>query len=199
MEPEEADDVRRLLEYPEGTAGSLMTPVPIILPPEASVADALAAIRREDISPALAAMVYVTRPPMETPTGRYLGLVHFQELLRSAPPEQVGKLVDTDLEPVEDMADVQEVSRVLATYDLTAVPIINDEKRLVGTVTVDDVLDHLLPDDWRDHDDDTPVMTRKGLGSRSRTGRIGTGKTRLRSLRTGRKGNGQDSEEVTRD
>ncbi|MGO3153006.1 MAG: magnesium transporter MgtE N-terminal domain-containing protein [Galactobacter sp.] len=167
MEPEEADDVRRLLEYPEGTAGSLMTPVPIILPPEASVADALAAIRREDISPALAAIVYVTRPPLETPTGRYLGLVHFQELLRAAPPEQVGKLVDTDLKPVGDLDDIQEVSRVLASYDLTAVPVINEEKRLVGTVTVDDVLDHLLPDDWRDHSDDAPIRARTRPSPRS--------------------------------
>lgn len=153
MEPEEAEDVRRLLEYEENTAGSLMTPVPVILPPEASVAEALAAVRREEISPALAATVFVCRPPLETPTGRYLGLVHFQELLRSAPPEPVGKLVDSDLDPVSDLADVAEVSRTLATYDLTSVPIVNDEGRLVGAVTVDDVLDHLLPDDWRSHED----------------------------------------------
>jgi CBS domain-containing protein len=136
---------------------------------------------------------------METPTGRYLGLVHFQELLRSAPPEQVGKLVDTDLEPVEDMADVQEVSRVLATYDLTAVPIINGEKRLVGTVTVDDVLDHLLPDDWRDHGDDTPVTAQVRPAARSRGGRSTTAQTRLRTLRTGKGGNRKDSKEVKRD
>lgn len=157
MEPEEAEDVRRLLEYEENTAGSMMTPVPIILPPEATVAEALASVRREEISPALAATVYVCRPPLETPTGRYLGLVHFQELLRSAPPEQVGKLVDTDLEPLSDYASVEEVSRMLASYDLTSAPVVNDEGRLVGSVTVDDVLDHLLPDDWRTHDDDQPV------------------------------------------
>ncbi|RKW71965.1 magnesium transporter [Galactobacter caseinivorans] len=157
MEPEEAEDVRRLLEYEENTAGSMMTPVPIILPPEATVAEALASVRREEISPALAATVYVCRPPLETPTGRYLGLVHFQELLRSAPPEQVGKLVDTDLEPLSDYANVQEVSRMLASYDLTSAPVVNEEGRLVGSVTVDDVLDHLLPDDWRTHDDDQPV------------------------------------------
>lgn len=169
MEPEEADDVRRLLEYEEDTAGSMMTPVPVILPPEATVAEALASIRREDISPALASTVYVCRPPLETPTGRYVGLVHFQELLRSAPPEQLGKLVDTDLEPVSDLADVQEVSRVLASYDLTAAPVVNSEGRLVGAVTVDDVLDHLLPDDWRTHDD-LPVRTAR-TNLRRTTGR----------------------------
>jgi len=157
MEPDEAEDVRRLLEYEENTAGSMMTPVPVILPPEATVAEALAAVRREEISPALAATVFVCRPPLETPTGRYLGLVHIQELLRSAPPEPVGKLVDKDLEPLSDFASVQEVSRLLATYDLTSAPIVNEEGRLVGAVTVDDVLDHLLPDDWRSHDDDAPV------------------------------------------
>lgn len=165
MEPEEAEDVRRLLQYEEDTAGSMMTPVPVILPPEASVAEALASIRREDISTALASTVYVCRPPLETPTGRYVGLVHFQELLRSAPPEQIGKLVDTDLEPLSDLADVEEVSRVLASYDLTAAPVVNAEGRLVGAVTVDDVLDHLLPDDWRTHDDDLPTRgsSRAGL------------------------------------
>ncbi|WP_394162393.1 magnesium transporter MgtE N-terminal domain-containing protein [Galactobacter valiniphilus] len=157
MEPEDAEDVRRLLEYEENTAGSMMTPVPVILPPEATVAEALASVRREEISPALAATVYVCRPPLETPTGRYLGLVHIQELLRSAPPEPVGKLVDKDLEPLSDLADVQEVSRMLATYDLTSAPVVNDEGRLVGAVTVDDVLDHLLPDDWRSHEDDAVV------------------------------------------
>ncbi|RII42612.1 magnesium transporter [Galactobacter valiniphilus] len=167
MEPEDAEDVRRLLEYEENTAGSMMTPVPVILPPEATVAEALASVRREEISPALAATVYVCRPPLETPTGRYLGLVHIQELLRSAPPEPVGKLVDKDLEPLSDLADVQEVSRMLATYDLTSAPVVNDEGRLVGAVTVDDVLDHLLPDDWRSHEDDAVVRP--------------TGRTNLRS------------------
>ena len=173
MEPEEAEDVRRLLEYEENTAGSMMTPVPIILPPEATVAEALASVRREEISPALAATVYVCRPPLETPTGRYLGLVHIQELLRSAPPEQVGKLVDNDLEPLSDLADVQEVSRMLATYDLTSAPVINAEGRLVGAVTVDDVLDQLLPDDWRTHEDDAPVRATSRTNLRPKGGKRG--------------------------
>ncbi len=157
MEPEDARDVRRLLEYAEGTAGSMMTPVPVILSPEATVAEALAAVRREELSPALASTVYVARPPLETPTGRYLGAVHIQALLRTPPPESLGNILDTHLEPISDMADVPEVARTLATYNLTSLGVVNSAGRLVGAVTVDDVLDHLLPDDWRTHDHHDPT------------------------------------------
>ena len=104
MEPEDAEDVRRLLEYEEGTAGSLMTPVPVILPPEATVAEAMATIRQQEISPALASLVIVARPPLETPTGRFLGVVHFQRLLRYPPPEAIGNIMDKDLEAVSDLS-----------------------------------------------------------------------------------------------
>lgn len=157
MEPEEADDVRRLLQYDEGTAGSIMTPVPVVLPPEATVADALAHVRREELSPALASAVFICRPPLETPTGRYLGTVHIQQLLRSAPPEQLGSIVDKGLEPVSDLAAVNEVAHSMAQYNLNSLAVVNEDGRLVGAVTVDDLLDHLLPDDWRTHDDAPPL------------------------------------------
>ncbi|KNC20056.1 magnesium transporter [Arthrobacter sp. RIT-PI-e] len=152
MEPEDAEDVRRLLEYEEDTAGSLMTTVPVILPPEATVAEALAHVRREELTPALASSIFVCRPPLETPTGRYLGVVHIQQLLRYPPPEPLGNIIDTDLEAVGDQGNVSDVSRMLATYNLNSLPVVNSDGRLVGAVTVDDVLDHLLPDDWRAQD-----------------------------------------------
>jgi Mg/Co/Ni transporter MgtE len=163
MEPEGAEDVRRLLEYDEDTAGGLMTPVPVILPPEATVAEALAHVRREELSPALASSIFIARPPLETPTGRFLGVVHIQQLLRYPPPEPLGNLVDKTLEPVSDQAHISEVARTLATYNLNSLPVVNSDGRLVGAVTVDDVLDHLLPDDWRAHEDDVPI---RKLGGR---------------------------------
>ncbi|MEH0108135.1 CBS domain-containing protein [Tersicoccus sp. MR15.9] len=173
MEPEDAEDVRRLLQYEEGTAGSMMTPIPVILPPEATVAEALAHVRREDISPALASAVFVTRPPLETPTGRFLGVVHIQQLLRYPPPEALGNLVDKNLEPVTDHTSIVEVSRTLASYNLNSLPVVNDAGRLVGAVTVDDVLDALLPQDWRSHDD-PPVPSRAPtVGSTRIGGRLG--------------------------
>jgi len=149
MEPEEAQDVRRLMTYGEFTAGGLMTPEPIILAPDDTVATALARVRVEDITPALAAMVYVCRSPLEAPTGRFLGAVHIQRLLREPPSLYVSGLVDTELEPLRPEAHVSTVSRYFATYNLVCAPVVNEDRQLLGAVTVDDVLDAMLPDDWR--------------------------------------------------
>jgi len=154
MEPEEAEDVRMLLRYGPDTAGGLMTPEPIILSADATVAEALALIRRHELHPALAAAVFVTLPPFETPTGRLLGVVHFQRMLRYPPHERLGAILDDTLEPVSVTASAAEVARMLASYDLVSLPVVDAAHRLVGAVSIDDVLDYLLPDDWRTHDAD---------------------------------------------
>jgi Mg/Co/Ni transporter MgtE len=152
MQPEEADPVRRLLVYQPGTAGSVMTSEPIVLPPDATVAEALARIREPQLSPAVAAQVFVARPPMATPTGRYLGTVHFQRLLREAPAELLGGVVDNGIDPLRPDTPLPDITRWMATYNLVSVAVVDENDRLVGAVTVDDVLDHLLPRDWRDRD-----------------------------------------------
>ncbi len=149
MEPEDARDVRRLLTYPQATAGGLMTPEPVILASDATVADALALLRVEEIAPALAAMAFVVRPPLDAPTGRFVGGVHIQRLLREPPSEMAARFVDPHLVPLAPDADIAFVSRYFATYDLVCAPVVDEDQRLLGAVTVDDVLDHLLPDDWR--------------------------------------------------
>ncbi|MFF2952228.1 magnesium transporter MgtE N-terminal domain-containing protein [Kitasatospora sp. NPDC057965] len=150
MEPDEAEPVRRLLTYEENTAGGLMTTEPIVLEPDATVAEALARVRVSDHKPALAAQVFVCRPPNETPTGKYLGTVHFQRLLREPPYTLVGSLVDDDLDPLPPDTPLSLITSYLATYNMVAAPVVDDADHLVGAVTVDDVLDHLLPEDWRE-------------------------------------------------
>jgi CBS domain-containing protein len=158
MEPDEASKVSQLLEYQAGTAGSVMTSEPIIMPPDATVAEALARIREPQLSPAVAAGVFVTRPPMATPTGRYLGVVHFQRLLREPPSSLLGGVVDNDIDPLDPTTTLAEITRRMATYNLVCMPVVDPTDRLVGAVTVDDVLDHLLPPDWRDRDHSEPVI-----------------------------------------
>jgi len=154
MEPEEARDVRRLLAYDERTAGGLMTTEPIILGPEATVATALAHARRRDINPALATMIFVVRPPLETPTGRFLGVVHLQRALREPPHEPLGNFLDNDVEAVTPGDSIAKVTRLLATYNSTALPVLDRDRRLLGAISVDDVLDNLLPEGWRDAEDE---------------------------------------------
>ncbi|MGW0531741.1 magnesium transporter MgtE N-terminal domain-containing protein [Streptomyces sp. NPDC003032] len=150
MQPDDAADVRRLMAYEERTAGGLMTTEPIVLRPDATVADALARVRKEDLSPALAAQVYVCRPPDETPTGKYLGTVHFQRLLRDPPYTLVGSILDDDLQPLAPGATLPTVAGFFAAYDMVAAPVVDEGGALLGAVTVDDVLDHMLPEDWRE-------------------------------------------------
>jgi Mg/Co/Ni transporter MgtE len=149
MEPDEAESVRQLLAYSEDTAGGIMTSEPVIVAPDATIAEALARVREPELTPALASQVYVCRPPSATPTGRYLGLAHIQRLLREPPSSLVSGVLD-DLEPMRPTATLPEIARYFATYNLVAAPVVDAQGRLVGAVSVDDVLDHLLPDDWRE-------------------------------------------------
>ncbi len=153
MQPEDAEDVRRLLTYEERTAGGMMTTEPVVLPPDATLAEALARLREPEIIPALAAMIYVCRPPLETPTGRFLGVVHFQALLREPPSTLVGAIMDNDIDWPRPDASLEHVANLLAAYNLVALPVVDENAHLLGAVTIDDVLDHLLPEGWREQDD----------------------------------------------
>ena len=150
MEPEESAPVKRLLEYSFDTAGGLMTPEPVALTPDATIAEALARARNPELTPALSSMVFVCRPPTATPTGRYLGCVHLQRLLREPPSTLVAGALDTDLPRLLPTASLIEVTKYFAAYNLVCAPVVDEEDHLLGAVTVDDVLDHLLPEDWRE-------------------------------------------------
>ena len=148
MDVDDADVVRRLLSYEEGTAGGLMTPEVIILGPDATVAEALAQIRDPDWVVSIAAQVFVTQAPFRAPTGKLLGVVHIQRLLREPPSMSLGHLVADDPTIAPDSTD-REVAEILASYDLLAVAVTDESGRFLGAVTVDDVIDRMLGDGWR--------------------------------------------------
>ena len=150
MEPGEAEDVKRLLSYAEQTAGAMMTVEPVILQPDATIADALAQVRNPELTPSLAALVYVCRAPLEPPTGRFLGVAHIQRLLREPPSTLVAAALDESMDPLCQLSSIDEVAAHLATYNLVAAPVVDESGRLLGAVTVDDLLDHMLPENWRD-------------------------------------------------
>jgi Mg/Co/Ni transporter MgtE len=153
MDPEESEDVRRLLSHSPDTAGGLMTSEPVVLAPDTTVAEALARVRDPDITPALASMVFVARSPTATPTGHYLGCVHLQRLLREPPAALVSAFVDTNMPNLSPEDSLAAVTRYFAAYNMVCGPVVDEENHLLGAVSVDDVLDHLLPDDWRERDE----------------------------------------------
>ncbi len=158
MDPEDSESVRRLLSHSPDTAGGLMTSDPVVLAPDTTVAEALARVRDPDLTPALASLVFVVRPPTATPTGRYLGCVHLQALLREPPANLVSGMVDNDLPSLNPDSALGAVTRYFAAYNLVCGPVVDDQGHLLGAVTVDDVLDHLLPHDWRESFEDAGVV-----------------------------------------
>jgi CBS domain-containing protein len=152
MEPEDAAPVRRLMTYADYTAGGMMTSEPVVMLPDATVAEALALVRNPELSPAVASQVFVVRAPQATPTGKYLGTAHLQRLLREPPSSLVSGVCEKDTGALRPETTLEDVTRHLATYNLVAAPVVDDHDRLLGAVSVDDVLDHLLPEGWRDAD-----------------------------------------------
>jgi CBS domain-containing protein len=148
MEKVQADDLRRLLRYDATTAGGLMTSHPMIMPPDTPVAEVLAQIRIPETAATVAAQVYVCEPPSVTPTGRYLGTVGFQRLLRMPPATTIGDCVEESGFVPPDLPE-KEVARRMAAYNLIGVAVCDETGRLLGAITVDDVLDRILPTDWR--------------------------------------------------
>ncbi|HEX7164874.1 MAG TPA: CBS domain-containing protein [Trebonia sp.] len=148
MQSVQAEDLRRLLRYDKSTAGGLMTSQPLVFAPDAPVAEVLARVRDRDLPATTAAQVYVCEPPTLTPTGRYLGSVGFQRLLRRAPSIPIGECIEGRVYVRPDVPE-RELAARLAAYNLIGVAVCDSAGRLVGAVTVDDVLDKLLPANWR--------------------------------------------------
>ncbi len=136
--------VRALLGYDPAEAGGLMSPEFILLGVQELVRDALAATRASDISPELLTTVFVNDAE-----GTLAGSVALASLLRAAPEDRLSKLVKHDLPTLRPDAPFEEVARLMADYNLTCAPVIDQHKHMVGVVTVDDVLEAMLPRGWR--------------------------------------------------
>ncbi|AZG44796.1 magnesium transporter MgtE N-terminal domain-containing protein [Gordonia insulae] len=176
MDPEESEPVRRLLTHSPDTAGGLMTSEPIIVTASTTVAETLARVRDPDITPAAASLVFVVRPPTATPTGKYLGCVHLQALLREPPANIVGGILDSDLSHLRPEDSLEAVTRYFATYNMVCGPVVDDERHLLGAVSVDDLLDELLPRDWRETEpEDADVIGGGGINPASGINTAGAG------------------------
>ncbi|HEX4838445.1 MAG TPA: CBS domain-containing protein [Solirubrobacteraceae bacterium] len=136
--------VRALLGYDPAEAGGLMSPEFISLRRGTTAGEALDAVRLSKISPELLTAVFVT-----SPEGSLEGSVPLATLLRSEPERRLSALVKHELPSLRADASFEEVARVMADYNLTCAPVVDERERMLGVVTVDDVLEAMLPRGWR--------------------------------------------------
>ncbi len=163
MDDDEAEVLERLLSYEEATAGGMMTPEIVILGATDTVAQALAHIRDPDWTPSIASQVYICQAPLRPPTGKYLGVVFAQQLLREPPGMELGRCVRHVALARPDTPD-REVFEQFASYNMLSLPVVDASDRLLGAVSVDDVVDRMLGSGWRQRarrrrDDSQPAVT----------------------------------------
>jgi magnesium transporter len=141
MEPEEAQEVRELMEHEEDTAGALMTTEFIALPPELTVAQAFPELRKQAAEAETIYYLYILGPDENL-----LGVISLRELLISEPETRLDSLMQTRLISVLPEDSHQRVTELIDKYGLLAVPVVAESGQMLGIITVDDVIDLIVPD-----------------------------------------------------
>jgi MgtE intracellular N domain/CBS domain len=136
--------VRVLLGYDPAEAGGLMSPEFVLLGGSIAAGEALQTVRRSEIAPEQLTTVFVSAGD-----GTLQGSVPVAALLRADPEERLARLVKHESPCVRPDAPFEEVARLLADYNLTAIPVVDEHERMLGVVTVDDVLEAMIPRGWR--------------------------------------------------
>jgi CBS domain-containing protein len=144
MEPEEAADLRRLLTYSEDSAGGLMTSELVSVPQGITAGQALEIVRQE--AREVPDVYYVHVVDAE---GRLVGVFSLWELIAADPPEVVDNLMVRDIAHVTPQTSQQDVARLVARYNLLALPVVDEEGRLLGIVTADDAIDAVIPTSYK--------------------------------------------------
>jgi len=141
---EREQDLRLLASHPEHTAGSLMTTDFVMLPQGAKAGRAIDWIRRE--RPEQHMMTYLYIVDREE---RLVGVVSLRDLVLASPDDEMAAIMEDDVVEVTADVDEDEVGRIMTKYDLLALPVVDEERRLLGIVTLDDALEAVVPDDWK--------------------------------------------------
>jgi magnesium transporter len=144
MESDEAEDVRKLLTYPEDSAGGIMTTEYAALHPQLTAAHAIAALRRMAEEAETIFYVYVTDNE-----DHLMGVFSLSDLIFAQPKKRVSDFMDTRLITVHLLDDQEQVAQTISKYNLLAVPVVDEENRLQGIVTADDALDKIIPTAWK--------------------------------------------------
>lgn len=136
MKVETSTDVQELLSFAEGTAGRIMTPDVFSLNEDLTVGEAISAIQRASHNVEMVFYLYVIDD-----RNHLVGVVSLRQLLLVAPTVPLKKIMSTDVISVRTDTDQEEVASIVARYNLLGVPVVDNENKLAGLITVDDVID----------------------------------------------------------
>jgi CBS domain-containing protein/sporulation protein YlmC with PRC-barrel domain len=144
MEQDDVEEVRQLLGYPEDSAGGIMTTEYIAVDERLTAAQAIDRLRELEPDAETIYYIYVTDDD-----GRLVGVLSLRDLIVAAPGVTIGSVMIREPVAVGVLAGQEEVAEVVAHYNLLAVPVVDDEERLMGIVTVDDAIDTVIPTAWK--------------------------------------------------
>jgi CBS domain-containing protein len=144
MEKEESDDVRKLLSYPEDSAGGIMTTEYACIPPNVSAEEAIKFLRQNAGDAETLFYVYVT-DELE----RLLGVFSLKDLIFAEPTVRVEEFMEDRVKSVNLTDDQNDVAQMITKYDLLAIPVVDDQNVMHGIVTADDALDKIIPTAWK--------------------------------------------------
>lgn len=147
MELEESEDVRSLMQYPEESAGGMMTTDFVTVASGHSVSQAIDEVRHHENLPDTLTQLYVVD---QSGAGRLLGVISLRDLMIASPDAWVSDVMSTDIHRVSPDASIELVVRMVIEYNLLEIPVVDDAGALLGVVTVDDAAERILPEAWRD-------------------------------------------------
>lgn len=144
MEPEEAEDVKELLVYEDNTAGGLMTTEYVAVSKDLTAQQTIDRLREIEPTAEMVYYIYVVDS-----SEHVAGVLSLRDLIIAQPDAMVEDIMVSKVIHVHPDANVEEVAQTLSDYNLLALPVVDDENKLQGIVTVDDALEEVLPEDWR--------------------------------------------------
>jgi Mg2+ transporter MgtE len=140
IDREEAEDIQELLSHEEDTAGGLMTNVFIAYPPSITVAEAMERFRRDAEEIESVYYIYIIDE-----NERLIGVTSLRDILLADPQSPLSDVMETKMKSVTPETDDMIVAEIISKYNLVALPVVDTENILLGIVSVDDVLDIILP------------------------------------------------------
>jgi CBS domain-containing protein len=144
MEPEESKDLRELLEYPENTAGGIMTTEFAEVNQELTAQEVMDSLR--EIAKDVETIYYIY---VVSKSGDLVGVTSIRDILLVDPETPIAEIMHTNIIKVNVMEDQHDVAQQIAKYNLIALPVVENENKLRGIVTVDDAIDIVLPTAWK--------------------------------------------------